>query len=97
MFDILKELTNTDNNSKSSRVNAQIYLDKVSESIAIIKDLYNKDKSEAKAIRLTSTDTIASTRPFDINGKKVSFKMAFNHGSATPYAVEITTLVIIDE
>lgn len=89
MFNIFKELEDTSTNSGISRVNAQNYLNKVSEAMVMIIDLHHKNKTKVEVKKLISTDTIAETRPFNINGKQVSFKMAFNHGSALPYAAEI--------
>jgi len=88
-MNILESIGLTDKRVGSSRHNAQVYSDKLHEAIAILSDVNNKANSGVKAIRLTSTDTILTTRPTSINGKLKVFRMAFSHGNLDPYAVEI--------
>jgi len=89
VFNIFEQMTKTDLNSKTSRQNAQDYLTKLMEAIEILKDVHNKNNSNVRAVKLTSTDTVAISAPVEIGGKNTEFKMAFSHGSTTPYAVEI--------
>ena len=88
-MNLLESIGLTDKRSGTSRMNAQEYGCKLIEAIAILSDVNNKAKINAKAIRICSSDTIFSTPPITINGKLKIFKMAFSHGDLDPYAVEI--------
>jgi len=89
MFNIFKALEKTRINNDSSRLHAQSYLDKLVISVAVLKDVYDKAHSGAEVRKLNSDDCIVETATIEINGELISFKMAFNCGSESPYAVEI--------
>ncbi len=89
MFDIFEEVKKISDSGQSSRLNAQEYTDKLLESIELLKGFHLVASKSVDVKKLVSTDTVLQTAGTSFGGKVVTFKMAFNCASSTPYAVEI--------
>ena len=88
-MNLLESIGLTDRRSGTSARNAQSYMLKLLEAVAILSDVNNKNKSTAEPIQLSSTDTVIISTPVSIDGQMKRFKMAFSHADLDPYAVEI--------
>jgi len=92
MFDIFKEVGKLNDDSKSSRLNAQIYNEKLHGAMELLKGFNSIASKDAKAERLVSSDTVLKTATINFGGKLVMFKMAFSCAGKLPYAIEIIEL-----